>query len=408
MTVALVLAVLAVIKESRLAYAVADTTHTAAIPSPIQNSHTDSGRAAEAPLVRAHMPELDAVRGLAILMVLFYHAFYWGMDLSGLPPVQRYLLEAMHAGKLGVNLFFVLSGFLITGLLLKARGEPDYYRKFYIRRALRIFPAYFITLAVLAITGTSLKFIGLSLLYLSNLTPLFGMAIAYPVLWSLAVEEHFYLLWPMAVRKLSSRGILAGSAAIVVLSPLLRWASYVFEAPKGWVSFHIFDYTWNSADGLACGALLAVCLREFAPSRKTFGRVVAGLFVIGLVMMPLGVKSKQTGLGAALLVVPWHILFVAIIGAGLLAGSRPGRAMRWRVLEFFGEISYGLYLYHLLVFWGVEWLLNNGVIPRWKVDLLQGLSVRFLICGGIAVGIAWVSRRYVEEPFLRLKVRLAP
>ena len=172
----------------------ADITHTAAIASPIETPLTSPGAAAEAPLVRAHMPELDAVRGAAILMVLFYHGFYWGIDLSQLPPVEKYLLEAMHVGKLGVNLFFVLSGFLITGLLLNARVRPDYYRKFYIRRALRIFPAYLVTLLVLLVTGTSLKFIGLSLLYLSNLTPLFGVAMSYPVLWSLAVEEHFYLL----------------------------------------------------------------------------------------------------------------------------------------------------------------------------------------------------------------------
>ena len=98
----------------------ADITHPTVIASPIQTSLTSS-EAAEAQLVRAHMPELDSVRGVAILMVLFYHAFYWGMNLSQLPPVEKYLLEAMHVGKLGVNLFFVLSGFLITGLLLKAR-----------------------------------------------------------------------------------------------------------------------------------------------------------------------------------------------------------------------------------------------------------------------------------------------
>jgi peptidoglycan/LPS O-acetylase OafA/YrhL len=387
---------------------VADITHTAGNTSSIPTPLTTSEAAAEIPLVRAHMPELDAIRGVAILMVLFYHAFYWGMNFTGLPTVERRLLEAMHAGKLGVNLFFVLSGFLITGLLLNAREKPDYYRKFYIRRALRIFPAYLVTLLALAITGTSLQFIGLSLLYLSNFTPLFGVAMAYPVLWSLAVEEHFYLLWPMAVRKLSSRGILAGSAAILVVSPLLRWISFQIEAPKGWVSYQIFDYTWNSADGLACGAFLAECLREFAPDRRTFSKAVAALFVIGLALLPVGIQSKHGALGAALQVVPWNILFVAIIGAGLLAGSRPKKPVRWRLLEFFGEISYGLYLYHLLVFRGFEWLLNNGVIRRLQIDLLLGLSIRFVICGGIAVGIAWLSRRYFEEPFLRLKSRLAP
>ena len=96
-----------------------------------------------------------------------------------------------------------------------------------------------------------------------------------------------------------------------------------------------------------------------------------------------------------------------LIGAALLAGSRWGEAARSRFLEFFGEISYGLYLYHLLVFSGFEWLLNKGIIRRLHIDPMLGLTIRLLVCGGIAVGIAYLSRRYIEEPFLRLKSRLA-
>jgi peptidoglycan/LPS O-acetylase OafA/YrhL len=386
----------------------ADIAHSTMMTSPIPLPLSASEAPCETPLVRTHMPELDSVRGVAVLMVMFYHAFYWGMNLSRFPPVEAFLLQLAWVGRLGVNLFFVLSGFLITGLLLNAKSRPDYYRKFYIRRALRILPAYSATLLVLFFAGVSLKFIGLSLLYLSNLTPLFGVAIAYPVLWSLAVEEHFYLLWPLAVRNFTSRTILAGSAAIVLLSPLLRWISYLIQSRQGWVSFELFDYTWNSADGLACGALLAVWLREFAPDRRKFAKEIAGLLIIGLALLPFGTLSRHTAAGAALQVVPWHFLFVVLIGAALLAGSRWGEAARCRFLEFFGEISYGLYLYHLLVFNGFEWLLNHGVIRRLQIDPLLGLSIRFLICGGIAVGIAYLSRRFLEEPFLRLKSRLAP
>ena len=386
----------------------ADVPHSAAITSAIPTPLSTSKATAETQLVRAHMPELDSVRGVAVLMVVFYHAFYWGMNLPLFPPIERQLLQLTWVGRLGVNLFFVLSGFLITGLLLNAKSRPDYYRKFYIRRALRILPAYFATLLVLLVTGVSLKFIGLSLLYLSNLTPLFGVAIAYPVLWSLAVEEHFYLLWPLAVRKFSSRALLAGAAAMILVSPLLRWVSYEVQSRQGWVSYETFDYTWNSADGLACGAFLALWLREFAPDRKKFAKEIVALLVIGLALLPFGTLSRHTATGAALQVTPWHFLFVVVIGAALLAGSRWGEAARCRLLEFFGEISYGLYLYHLLVFRGFEWLLNNGVIRRPQIDPLLGLSIRLLICGGIAVGIAWLSRRYIEEPFLRLKSRLAP
>jgi len=318
-----------------------DVPYSAAITSPIHTPVSTSEAAAEIPLIRAHMPELDSVRGVAVLMVMFYHAYYWGMDFSRFPRIEGRLLQLTWVGRLGVDLFFVLSGFLITGLLLNAKSRPDYYRKFYIRRALRILPAYSATLLVLLVTGVSLKFIGLSLMYLSNLTPLFGVAIAYPVLWSLAVEEHFYLLWPLAVRNLSSRALLAGAAAVILMSPLLRWVSFELAAAKGWVSYETFDYTWNSADGLACGAFLAVWLREFAPDRKRFGKEIAALLAIGLALMPFGTLSRHTAAGAALQVVPWHFLFVAVIGAALLAGSRWGGAARSRLLEFLARLATG-------------------------------------------------------------------
>ena len=147
------------------------------------------------------MPELDAVRGVAILGVLLYHGLYWGLDLSQFPRYEQVVLTGMWLERLGVNLFFVLSGFLITGLLIDARNKATYYSRFYIPCALRILPAYSLTILILLASRTvPLKFIVLSILYLSNLTPLFRVAIAYRVLWSLAVEEHFYFLWPLAVR----------------------------------------------------------------------------------------------------------------------------------------------------------------------------------------------------------------
>jgi len=362
----------------------------------------------EIPVLRAHMQELDSVRGVAILMVLFYHGFHWGIDFSRFPPIEKIFSQAAWAGRLGVNLFFVLSGFLITGLLLKAKETGKYYRKFYIRRGLRILPAYAVTLLVLAVTGTPMKFIGLSLVYLSNFTLLFGVASAYPVLWSLAVEEHFYLLWPIVVRRLTGRSLLAVCVGIVLLSPLMRWITFEIAARQGWVSYQIFNYSWNSADGLACGGLLAVWLREFAPSRRTFSKVLLGVVAGGMALLPFSLFSKHGAVGAAMQVVPWNLVFAGMTGAALLAGSRWGDRVRQRWLEFFGEISYGLYLYHLLVFQGFEQLVNKGIIPRLHIDPFLGLSIRFVICGGVATGIAYLSRRYLEEPFLRLKTRLAP
>ena len=155
-------------------------------------------RVAQAPpqqLVRGKMPELDALRGVAILAVLFYHGFAWSSDPASFPRWQRLAVLATTAGWLGVNLFFVLSGFLITGILLDTRRDLHYYRNFYLRRALRILPLYYVVLAVLLVTGIGgAAYVALSAIYLANLTWIVGVGADYQVLWSLAVEEHFYFL----------------------------------------------------------------------------------------------------------------------------------------------------------------------------------------------------------------------
>lgn len=363
------------------------------------------------PLLRPVMPELDSVRGLAILAVLFYHGFYWGTNLLKYGPAQRLFILGMWTGRLGVNLFFVLSGFLITGLLLESRNREDYYKRFYIRRALRILPAYGLIIVVLALTRyASPAFLLLSLAYLSNLTPLFGVAIGYPVLWSLAVEEHFYLVWPAAVRRFSAHKLLWFGVAIVVLSPVSRLITFYMARHNGYVSFQNYDYTWNSADGLACGVILSVLVREFRRDLllKISCALLAASIVIWTFGTPFGILTRQKPLGAALQVVPWHLAFTALIGLFLLAGtSNYARFVRWRPLRFFGEISYGLYLVHLLAFDGYDWLIQRyGLQPISAFGPFGALTLRFLCAGAAATLLAYLSRKNFEEPFLRLKKRL--
>jgi peptidoglycan/LPS O-acetylase OafA/YrhL len=365
------------------------------------------------PVLRPVMPELDAVRGIAILAVLFYHGFYWAIDLSRFNTVERIFLNGMWLGRLGVNLFFVLSGLLITGLLIDSRTRENYYRRFYVRRVLRIVPAYMLTLLVLLGTRAApVSFIWLSVAYLSNLTPLFGVPIAYPVLWSLGVEEHFYLGWPAVVRRLSNRALLLVCGFIVLVSPLLRLWTYYAVQRHGYLSYEVFDYTWNSADGLACGAMLAIFLREYSVSRRTLARLALAVVTVGVAIyaagLPFGIITRRAPVGAALQVVPFHLVFVGGIIAFLLVGSGPWKKWsRWPALEFFGEISYGLYLYHLLFFSAFEWCLNRGYIRTLEIDPFAGLVIRFVVLGSVAVATAYLSRRYFEEAFLRLKGKVA-
>ncbi|MBZ5651472.1 MAG: acyltransferase [Acidobacteriia bacterium] len=357
-------------------------------------------------LIRPVMPELDSLRGLAILGVLFLHGFFWPYSGLHFKGWSRILLLATRPGWLGVNLFFVLSGFLITGILLDSKNKPRYYSRFYTRRALRILPAYYSLLILLAILHqASAGFLGLSFIYLANLTNLFGVPADYGPLWSLAVEEHYYIAWPAVVRKLNTKNVAIASAAICVVVPVLRSVAfhYGYTAGLGW-------YTWFVADGLALGSLLAVVLRS-SLTRARVARLCAVLFTLALIFTGVGARfgilTMQRTFGATLQYSVVHVFFAAVLLLFLLLGSSPRkRCVNSATLQFFGYISYGLYLIHLLVF-----RIYDKILRYYWPQLLPAdghfelVVIRFLVAGGAAVGLAYLSRRYFEEAFLRMKDR---
>jgi peptidoglycan/LPS O-acetylase OafA/YrhL len=357
------------------------------------------------------MPELDAIRGLAILAVVVYHAFYWARDLSLFPKWQRLFLLSLSPGQFGVNLFFVLSGFLITGILVDSRQRADYYLRFYLRRALRILPAYYFTIFLLILFGlTSGAFLIMSLAYCANLSGLFGIMLSYPVLWSLAVEEHFYLLWPTAVKKLGSVGLLTLLAGLLLLSPLSRLLYHLHAAKTGIASTFIF-YTWNNADGLALGAAIALLVRRPGWAHRQLRILMVTLILAAVVIAALGypeILTRRTAVGEALQFVPWNLGSGALLALFLLLGtSRWKRLATPAFLIFFGNISYGLYLYHVMFLQAYDWLTLHA-----HVQLLRGLDlwtliwIRAILAGSAAVAFSHLSRRYLEGPFLRLKSTL--
>jgi peptidoglycan/LPS O-acetylase OafA/YrhL len=202
------------------------------------------------------MPELDVLRGCAVLSVLFYHGFYWSSTSTS--HLGSLFIKSTVFGWLGVNLFFVLSGFLITGILLDTKGSPTFYRDFYYRRALRILPAYVALIVILLLVGwLHFRTTIVALLFLSNFDYLFGLG-GYGPLWSLSVEEQFYLVWPAIVGRVSSRTLAIISAALCVVEPFLRWISASGRLHLGEV--HILTYL--IADNLALGALAAIFARS--------------------------------------------------------------------------------------------------------------------------------------------------
>jgi len=356
------------------------------------------------------MPELDFVRGVAILMVLFFHGFASRYGTQGLSGPSKLFVQLAAPGWIGVNLFFALSGFLITGILLDSKHLSQYYRRFYWRRALRILPAYYALLLLLGLLGrhglqgenVSWAFLGLSAIYLANVTALLGVPMQFGVLWSLAVEEHFYLVWPVIVRhvKRSTVGVVA-----VVIACAATFARIV----TFWLGHDYFaHYTWLEADALALGSLLAVLLRGPLGTRAGLKSIlsVMGAASVGLVLLDRALHRPVAG--GALHITALNLLCSGVVvGVLLLGTSKWSFLVHHRTTRLFGEISYGLYLLHMLIF---------NLFDNLQIDLFPHapsfrghfgiMVVRFVICATIAIGLAMLSRRYFEEPFLRLKDRI--
>ena len=361
------------------------------------------------------MPELDTLRGIAVSMVVLFHAFGFSYGLKGLSGIPKLFVAITMTGWLGVNLFFVLSGFLITGILLDSQARKDYFARFYLRRALRILPLYYAVLVLLLFfvyaglvpRHVSWAFVGLSAIYLANVTPLFGVPIQYGVLWSLAVEEHFYLFWPAIVRVLSRRSVLKCAFAIAAICLLLRIAYCALGFTSG-------PYTWLSADGLAFGAALAAIAREKGNTRDAVRRFAkfsflacGALFAVGA---PFGIFLARHFLGVTLRETAIDLFFAGLVASTLLVGtSKWRRLVDFRPFQFLGRISYGIYLIHMLIF---EMVAHFTLLYR--PDLLPSaghfrlMLLQFCVAGSLTIAICYVSRWYFEEPFLKLKDRNAP
>lgn len=370
---------------------------------------SESSSADEA-LLRPKMPELDSVRGVAILTVLFYHGFATRQDVTAFSGFPRFFVRLVSPGWVGVNLFFALSGFLITGILLDSKHCQQYYRRFYMRRALRILPAYYGLLVLLACLGrtgmqgedVSWAFLGLSAAYLANVTTLFGVPIQFGVLWSLAVEEHFYLVWPLIVRNVSRRGIGVVAAAIALAATLARIITWKLGGE------YLAHYTWLVADGLALGSLLAVLMRGPLGTRKGLKFILFAAVLLSVLLIVPDLLNRRPLVGGSLHITALNLLCTAIVGGTLLLGTGSCRSLaRQPILQFFGEISYGLYLLHMLAFNIFDSLQYRFCpnIPSFK-NHFGVTTVRFLICASLAIGSASLSRRYFESFFLRQKDRL--
>ena len=369
-------------------------------PPPVTTSHSA--------LLQREMPGLDVLRGIAILAVVFYHGLYWWLPpAASISRGAKLLSSIASPGWLGVNLFFVISGFLITGILLDTRTRPAYWKSFYTRRALRILPLYFVILIVLRFYGHSWIYLLLCLFYLANFASALHIPNGYGPLWSLAVEEQFYLVWPILVRRLRSRTLAIACLGSVLLSPLLRYLSV-----RGILSLgDPYTATWLLTDNLAAGALIAILLRTPAATLSRVRAWTLGVGLAGAILLAAGLRlhimSRSSAGGAAFQSEPFLLLFASLLLLALQFGQNPLVFRLTRPLRFYGYISYGLYLSHIIGF-GIFQDLFPGFHPFAAELTLGQVLLRFCSVLAFTTLVCFLSRRTFEEFFLRLKDRLVP
>jgi peptidoglycan/LPS O-acetylase OafA/YrhL len=370
---------------------------------------------------QAHLPALDGLRGIAILLVVLLH----GTEaLNRVQPVERSVLAVTNVGYTGVDLFFVLSGFLITGLLLDAKGAPGYFRNFYARRVLRIFPLYytyliliFVLLPLLPVTlpATYSELHAHQAWYWTYLSNVFNAANSgWRVdgaltghFWSLAVEEQFYFIWPAVVLALSPKALRNACLAIIMGAPLLRLGLRLADV----TAVAPLVLTVCRVDTLAIGALIALAIRQ--PSTLPLLRRAA-LPALGATALVLaGIGAWRGGFGQFEIVngTIGFSVWAAFYGAGLTtAVLRPVRAAwvaswlsaRW--LRMFGKYSYAIYVFHRPLCGLAEWGIPT---PRMRDAMGSiGAGVAFvcviLLASTVAARASWWL---FESRFLKLKDR---
>ncbi len=363
----------------------------------------------------SHIRPLDGIRGLAILLVLADHLFWSNPHPEG-GRLLRLVGELHAAGWVGVDLFFVLSGFLITGILYDTLQDPHFFRNFYARRALRIFPLYYgvlgLLLVVVRLTHGSWSPEAYQLwtytenLHLRTTAPFLSTSwININHFWSLAVEEQFYLCWPFLVFLLRTRqkilgAALAGALLSLFLRVLLFHTSIVMRNP-----YVLYSWTPARMDGLLGGAALAMLTRtHWRPAVLAAARPV----LVVCVAILAGIWWRNSGFDwqQPLWVAVWGeallaVLFTALIAACLRGGSRFAGFFSQGWICFFGRYSYGLYLYHYTI---------ASLIPKMHAMLrTRGYSKAIAVAlpGMLAlllsVTAAWLSFQLYERRFLQLK-----
>jgi len=374
---------------------------------------------AENPGGFAHIPALDGVRGTAILLVLFSHLF--SSNLTPGPKFLNLLSALRESSYIGVNLFFVLSGFLITGILLDTIDQLHFFKTFYSRRALRIFPLYygFLILILLFTRPLHLVWSGWQYLYLTYTANLaFWKAGAFDLhpfnikhLWSLQVEEQFYLFWPIVVFRIRRIPTLIQICLLTCVACLI-FRIIAVELRPHYPALHLtywllpYAATFSCADNLLFGCCLCALLRT--PYRQRVLAIAPRVFLVCSSAVLLAGYFSNGLLWQHTFFIPTFgftliaIAFTSLIAMALCPGSQAQRLFTNRTLRFFGKYSYGLYILHYSV--------NEAFTGHTRLYIYNHLHSKALaVLGGaivvmaVTIPLALLSYHFYEAPFLRLK-----
>lgn len=360
-------------------------------------SAADSQRASDtlvlatrkSPASASRVPTLDGLRALSILLVLLGH-------MSGTRNFPTVPLFGLYAN-FGVRVFFIISGFLITSLLLKEMGKTGRIslKDFYTRRVLRIFPAFYTFLLVIGVLslGAIIQLrphdLLFALTYLMNFHFDHSWHVAH--LWSLAVEEQFYLLWPAVVALCSRRRAFQIAAAVFILSPFMRLSVYYFAPSLRHGIGHMFP---TVADALAIGCFLAGT-RDWLHTQRWYMRLLEPRSFVMISAVAVSANLLQDwpriymAFGESIMNLS---IAICIDRCMTFASGRAGRILEWRPITFVGVLSYSLYIW--------QQLFLNRSSAAWVCEFPLNL---------ILVGLCAVGSYYlVEQPFLRLKQRFSP
>ncbi len=361
-----------------------------------------------------HIPALDGVRGIAILLILFHHA-----TMNHIHPkdaFEKIFFRAIDAGWVGVDLFFVLSGFLITGILVDAKGASNYFSAFYMRRVLRIFPLYY---AVLVLFFLVMPFFGKHLIsntetlwfwfYGSNIwTAVSGWppkGIAH--FWSLAIEEQFYIVWPLVVYLVSRRKLVPTLIGILATTPLIRLGVALAGYPEA-----NYVLTTSRMDALAFGGLLAMLYRTpegLARWNKTawiaFG--VAALAIVGTFIRHHSFDRGRWNLAEQALMYSiigiCSMSFMALV-MNAADNSWLKRLCMNRMLRTFGKFSYCIYIIHVLVNMVFRHFKLQPSVTRLGFESHIPSYVLYMVVHlPLVLALGWLSWHVYEKRFLKYK-----